>query len=82
MLSAVHLDDQPHFKAHEVEDVSVQRHLPLELQPFQLAAGQRVPQHGLGLGGVSAHRAGELAVAGWDDAVWQVTSPSLAISST
>lgn len=41
MLAAVDLDDQPRLEADEVEDVAVERHLPLELQPAEMPAAQR-----------------------------------------
>ena len=66
MLAAVDLGDQLGLEADEVEDAAVERHLPLELQPFELLVAESLPEHVLGLGRVGAHRAGEGAVGWWD----------------
>lgn len=44
MLPAVHLHDQLRLKADEVEDSAVERHLALELQPFELLVAQCLPE--------------------------------------
>lgn len=47
--AAIDLDDQLRIEADKVEDVSIQRHLPLELQPFELLVAQRLPEQVLAL---------------------------------
>ena len=65
MLAAIEFDDQPRLEADEIEDIAVERDLPLELEALQLPAPQRLPQLRLRRRGVAAHGAGEVAVAGW-----------------
>ena len=65
MLAAIEFDDQPRLEADEVENVAVERDLPLELEALKLSAPQRLPQLRLRRRGVAAHGAGEVAVAGW-----------------
>ena len=55
MLATVDFYDQLASEADEIEDVTIERHLPLELEAFQLASAQRLPQHVLRPGGVGAH---------------------------
>ena len=62
MLATVDFYDQLASEADEIEDVTIERHLPLELEAFQLASAQRLPQHVLGPRCVGAHGSRVFAV--------------------
>ena len=47
MLSAVSLDDETRFETDEIGDVTINRHLTLELQAFQLLGAQELPEASL-----------------------------------
>jgi hypothetical protein len=50
MLAAIHFDDQPSFKTYEVDDVSPDGMLALELESVKQAISQMRPQLALSVG--------------------------------
>src|SRR5262245_42416480 len=74
MLPSVDFDNQPRFEADKVEDVTIERNLPLELKPLQLLVAERLPEQVFGLGCVGPHHASKRAVAG-RDGLAQVNDP-------
>ena len=62
MLAAINLDNQPALETDKIDNVSIHRHLPLELHAFELTAPKRLPKHVFSLGGVRPHLLREIAV--------------------
>jgi hypothetical protein len=51
MLPAIELNNQPHFRANEIGDVTTDRHLATESKSVQLLLAQMLPQVALCIGG-------------------------------
>lgn len=60
VLRTIDLNDQPRFKTHKVYDIAIDRNLSLEFESLKLTATQRLPEHVLSLGGITAHCSGKL----------------------
>lgn len=59
MLCAIDLNNQPRLETYEIQDIAIDRNLRLEFPP-KLTTPQSLPKQILSLGGITAHRFGEL----------------------
>ena len=62
VLSSVNLYDQALLKADEIENVAVERYLPLELHPLKLFPPDRLPEHVFRTRCIASHAAGKAAM--------------------
>ena len=58
MLPTVQFDDETHFKAHEIDDVSSDGRLPTEFMTTEPIGAEMSPQNTLGIGRMSTEMAG------------------------
>ena len=61
MLASIQLDDQPGLRAHEVDNVSADRHLSSKTEPLKLPSTQMSPKMALCIGRPIAQVAGAAA---------------------
>jgi len=62
MLTAVDFDDEPCLGAEEIDNVPVDRGLPLEFPTGKAAVAQAKPEHAFGVGLIATQSLGEVGV--------------------